>query len=190
MLNVNKKRLFIALNLAEEMRSAIEKYTASWANNHPGIRWTRADCLHLTLHFLGDVEAVDAERLKLSMQSLENKFTTFAFRTGKVSAFPNRQNPRIVFLDCKQTNGSSVIKLQSLLGRMLLENGLTLDKRPWKPHITIGRVTEGETIELPVDLQIDDLDFTVTSFDLMESKLERSGPVYTVLEKFKLLTSE
>ena len=78
-----------------------------------------------------------------------------------------------------------------------LENSLTEKVRfvPEKitvaPHITLARISSWEwrgiePEERPEISEDIDLTFTVETIEVMESELKKGGPVYTVLESFKL----
>ncbi len=174
---IYKKRLFIALNLPSQIKNEIVFLINQLQKPNNGIKWVNPQGLHLTLHFLGYLDETQIEQVKLTMQSLEGKFHGFQFKTGKINAFPNLFNPRVIFLACEQINGNSVFKLQELLGEKLIQLGITIDKRPWQVHITLGRVKgeSGEKLSIANLLQ---KDFTISSFELMESILKPTGAEY------------
>ena len=65
------------------------------------------------------------------------------------------------------------------------------ENRTFAPHITLARISawEWKGIEPEERPEINekiDLLFTVESIEVMESELHRGGPVYTILESFKL----
>ncbi|MDP3043725.1 MAG: RNA 2',3'-cyclic phosphodiesterase [bacterium] len=204
------KRLFIALNLPEKIKKEIVEFTDKLAKNNKNkpIKWVMGDGLHITLHFLGYADGMLEEQVnpvrkggalkttlfenvglsngvKLAMQSLSGKFGELKFSLGKISAFPNLMNPRIIFLECEQTNGKSVFKLQELLGEKLTQLGIVVDERLWKPHITLGRVKERCDFKTG-DCAIEPLNFSVASFELMESRLTPRGAEYKEIISYKL----
>ncbi|MDP2766870.1 MAG: RNA 2',3'-cyclic phosphodiesterase [Candidatus Methanoperedens sp.] len=183
----NAKRLFMAINLPEKIKRKIVEFTDKLAKNNKNkpIKWVMGDGLHITLHFLGYADGMLEEQVKLAMQSLSGKFGELKFSLGKISAFPNLMNPRIIFLECEQTNGKSVFKLQELLGEKLTQLGIAVDERPWKPHITLGRVKERCDFKTG-DCSIEPLNFSAASFELMESRLTPKGAEYEIIESYGL----
>ncbi len=181
------KRLFIALNLPEKIKKEIVEFTDKLAKNNKNkpIKWVRGDGLHITLHFLGYADEKLEERVKSAMQPLSGKFGGFEFVLGEISAFPYLASPRVIFLECEQTNGKSVFKLQGLLGEKLTQLGIAVDERPWKPHITLGRVKERCDFKTG-DCAVEPLNFSVSSVELMESRLTPKGAEYGEVVSYKL----
>jgi 2'-5' RNA ligase len=181
------KRLFIAINLSEKIKRKIIEFTDKLAKNNKNkpIKWVMGDGLHITLHFLGYADGILEEQVKLAMQSLSGKFGELKFTLGKISAFPGLASPRVIFLECEQTNGKSVLKLQELLGEKLTQLGIVVDERPWKPHITLGRVKERCDFKTG-DCAVEPLNFSVSSFELMESRLTPQGAEYEKVVSYNL----
>lgn len=195
------KRLFIAINLPEKIKKEIVEFTDKLAKNNKNkpIKWVRGDGLHITLHFLGYADGMLEEQVKLAMQSLSGKFGELKFILGKISAFPNlasppssrkmqdygEASPRVIFLECEQTNGKSVFKLQELLGKKLIQLGIAVGERLWKPHITLGRVKEKCDFKIG-DCAVEPINFSVSSFELMESRLTPRGAKYKEAVSCKL----
>ena len=69
--------------------------------------------------------------------------------------------------------------------------GVERERRPFSPHLTLGRTREGRRVELPAAVweahRNDDFGgFTVTEFFLFESKLAPAGAQHTKLQTFGL----
>jgi len=183
----SKKRLFIALNLPQNIKDQVSDLINKLAKQNSGafIKWVKPKGLHLTLHFLGYLDKNQAEQVKLIMQSLGGKFGELQFSLGKVSAFPNLINPRVIFLECNQVNSKSVFKLQELLGEKLIKLGIAIDKRPWKPHLTLGRVKGKCNLKI-TDYKFKTKEFSVKNFDLMQSRLTPKGAEYKRIINYRL----
>src|SRR5439155_13401963 len=63
-------RAFFGIPLPEPSRRLLGEYLAACAEREPGFRWVRADNLHLTLRFLGSVEAATLDHLESSLQDV------------------------------------------------------------------------------------------------------------------------
>lgn len=181
------KRLFIALNLPEKIKKEIVEFSDKLAKNNKNkpIKWVMGDGLHITLHFLGYADGILEEQVKLAMQSLSGKFGEFEFALGKINAFPNLASSRVIFLECEQINGKSVFKLRELLGKKLIQLGIAVDERLWKPHITLGRVKERCDFKT-WDCAVEPLNFSVSSLELMESRLAPQGAEYEKIVSYNL----
>ncbi len=184
------KRLFIALALPDETKLAFEPILKEFTKIYPAIKWCYNTNLHLTLHFLGDIEIEKIEQINLAMQFFSGKFGPFKFQFGNLGAFPNLRQPRIFFLDCLQIGSKSVGKFQQVLGDKLEKINLNIDRRSWRPHLTLGRSKS----EVPVDIsrlktiisQAPIAEFTIEEYVLFGSKLTSNGPVYNVISKYNL----
>ncbi len=177
------------MNIPGDVKSEMGDLLRSLAKGETAIHWVKPEILHITLHFLGNLGDEQIGRAKLAMQSLAGKFKGFRFGMKKISGFPSNKRPRVIFLECGQTNGNSVFKFQKLLGEKLAQNGISVDTRSWRPHITLGRVKTpgGEPFDFSAPAPRIDSAFDVVTYDLMESTLNRDGPEYTILEKFNLI---
>lgn len=184
-----KKRLFIALNIPLVIKNKLADLLDELARHSQGIKWCQLESLHLTLHFLGYLDQATEKQVELIMQSYAGKFGSFEFKLGRINAFPNLNRPRVIFIECPQTNGRSIYKLQSLLGEKLAKLNIEVDRRPWQSHLTLGRVKQADgkfTSEQKEQQELTALTFKVDSFELMESELTRSGPIYKEVISYKL----
>jgi len=166
MSNITKKRLFIALNLPLDGIKAINDFIINIKPKTSDIRWISSRGLHITLHFLGEISIEKEKKVITSLQSLDNQFKEIEFETGRIGAFPSKDNPKVVYLECKQINGNSIEKLQKLIGINLIKTGIKIDERRWRPHITIGRVRK--KINLNTGFEFKKFNFKIESFEIME----------------------
>lgn len=175
----SKKRLFIALDLPQNIKNEISDLINKLDKQNIGaqVKWIKPEGMHLTLHFLGYVSADLEEQIKLAMQCFQGKFGQLQFTLSKINAFPNLTCPRVIFLECMQIHSKSVFKLRELLGEKLIQLGIKVDKRPWKPHLTLGRVEEGCNVKIE-KCAIIFSEFMVNTFELMESVLMPAGAEY------------
>ena len=184
----NNKRIFLAINLPRNLKDeSAELLDKLYDQYGKGVKWVNPNILHFTLHFLGNVSETQIKQVQEAARKLSGKLGRIEFEIGKINAFPNLNNPRVIFLECRQVNGDSVYKPRKELGKKLSMIGLNIDKRPWEPHITIGRVKRrvpglNRLFSKPINLK----KFIVDSFELMESKLKPDGPEYKIVESYKL----
>jgi len=187
MQNSQTKRLFIALNLPLNIKKYLADLLPLLSKNNQGVKWVNYDGLHLTLHFLGYLNNRLSEEVINIMQTISGKFGEIEFNFKEIGAFPDLIKPRVIFLAGEQVESKSVFKLQELLGQELAKIGISIDRRAWKLHITIGRVKiQNFNLRLPPDFKIEPLNFKVSNFELMESELRPTGAAYTVIKSFKI----
>lgn len=160
-----KHRIFIAINLPEEIKNSLAKYQEKWPELP--IRWTKKENLHITLEFLGYLTEEELIELFQRTKEIAAEKESFSLHLNKICYGPtDKKPPRMVWA----------------IGEKVKEFNLT-------PHITLGRLRtwqwrQMEPEERPEVSEEIDLTFEVNSIEVMESQLKRGGPEYTVLESF------
>ena len=143
--------------------------------------------VHLTLRFLGDVDAKSIKELSERMRSLE-KYKQFSVSMKGLGAFPNVRDPRIVWIGADL--GEPFYDILSDLDRMLDACSIGYDKKPFKAHVTIGRVraqSEGLSDILREEKGTEMGSFLCPEVLLMKSELTPKGAVHSVIGSFKLI---
>ncbi|AIZ56231.1 2',5' RNA ligase family [Candidatus Methanoplasma termitum] len=142
--------------------------------------------IHLTLRFLGDVDASKLKKLSAHMRSLEN-YHNFDVSMKGIGAFPNNNSPRVVWIG--SAPGEPFSSILSDLDKMLDSIGIDYDRKPFKAHITIGRVRDPskrltEFINENKELEVGS--FVCSEIFLMKSVLTAQGAEHSVIDSFHL----
>ena len=183
------KRVFIAINLPEEVRSEF----AGAQKKFPTLpcRWVKPENLHLTLAFLGNLN--DQEILKALEAAKEavSQTQSFSFSLSKVRYGPaKKMPPRLVWIEGeKSAELTELKKNKRKCSRRLCgqEIGFHPDKRDFTPHITLARIKTFNWQRLEpeqrpdIDLQIN-FEIPVNSIEVMESQLKRTGAEYKIIK--------
>ena len=133
-------RAFLAIPLPQPLQEAITALQNDLRAQIPGARWTRAENLHLTLHFFGETTQENLEKIKVSVLSVKSCQRPFPVDVKGLEAFPSRHRPRVIWLDLDPKE-----QLRQLHGhclRFLLAAGVITESRPYSPHLTIGRLRQ------------------------------------------------
>jgi len=179
-------RLFVALDLPDEVRRALAVLIARLKPKSRSARWVRPESMHLTLKFLGETDAqkLDAVRAALakihSAQPVDLHFCALGF-------FPNEFKPRIIWA-AVQTS-ANLFELSAAIEQSLEPLGFARESRAFVPHLTLARIKSTKGIENLVRaadaLKSYDLGSARESeFHLFESVLKRSGAEYKKLVTF------
>lgn len=190
MSNIKTKRLFTAFNLPEETIESIKPISRKLNEKYHGITWVRPEIMHITLHFLGDTNEEDEKKIIKILKANENKYPECNFRIDKIDFFPNEYKPRVIYLNCKQKNSFSAAMLQKDLMDKFVNQGIRVDLKRWHSHIALGRIKI--RAHHPIDksrvnkLIKQPINFSINTYDLIESQLTPEGPVYTIVRKFKI----
>src|SRR3954464_11506249 len=89
-------RTFIAVDLAAGVKSRLTALQEELGRSGSGVKWTRADNLHLTLLCLGEVEEVEVVSICRVVQQRGRKHAPFAVDVAGLGAFPNLRRPKRV----------------------------------------------------------------------------------------------
>ena len=88
-------RVFIALDIPEEIRTRLTKYMERTRALAPQARWARVEGLHVTLKFIGETSEQRIEEMKASLASI--KAAPLVVRFEGVGFFPNAEGgPRFL----------------------------------------------------------------------------------------------
>lgn len=205
--SVGPPRLFVALPLPKPLRTELFAASSAIARELPAGRFRRvpADNLHLTLRFFGpEGGRVERERLAaLLRQRLEIRPPgPPVLRTGRVSAFGSLRRARVVWVGLSETGigdgeAGCLLSLQREVESVARDLGLDPERRPFLPHVTIGRLRSPTRLPpqalsgLPTGSPPSAWSsaFTVRECVLFASFPNPSGAVYRRLESLSLAGS-
>jgi 2'-5' RNA ligase len=183
------KRLFLAINIPPTIKNQLAELILKLQKNNKNkpIKWVSPKNLHLTLHFLGPVPEQKIPDINQAVEPIVAKFPILKFSlTNDINAFPDLNNPKVIFLEIKRLNDGQTIKLQEKIGESLAQSGFKINKKPFRLHLTLGRVKFKTAIQIP-NLQYPITDFQINSIDLMESNLSPQGPTYSIIKQYNLV---
>jgi RNA 2',3'-cyclic 3'-phosphodiesterase len=179
-------RTFVSLALPSTAVAAIERLERLLSRRTPHVRWVGGERLHLTLAFLGDLDADARSQAEAIVTDVAAATETFALGLGGVGAFPGPDRARIVWVGCA-TGASETTRFQETLAHALAPVGYVQEPRGFSPHVTIGRVRGvarlGTLLDDPALQDWTTAEWTVTDVDVQASELRSEGPRYTVLRR-------
>jgi RNA 2',3'-cyclic 3'-phosphodiesterase len=200
-------RLFLAVPLPDGVRETVAREIDELTREEWPVRWVNPDGAHLTLHFLGEVAPERAELLRLGLPPVVAQHTAFDLRTAHLGVFPNLRRPRVIWLGLYGP-AHRLESLQRDLGAALAELDFPVGDEPFQPHITLGRVRNTGTAQMPLRALPDAIrrrifddarnDFIappsqplpVREVHLVRSHLGREGARYETIARFPLAPRE
>ena len=153
-----------------------------------GVNVVRAGNMHVTLRFLGDVEAAAVGGVVEAVRGATEGVGAFALVLRGTGAFPSADRARTVWAGVEDSAA-----LRGLVGRLeeaLVDAGYPPAGRAFHAHVTLARVKPrraGAARELIGKYA--DLDYGVVDVErvhVMQSELTPTGQVYTPLEAVEL----
>lgn len=186
------RRIFIAINLPEKIKIQLVNYQRKWPELP--VRWTKKDNLHITLVFIGYLKDEEIPEICQIVEEIAGKNSIFTISLNKiVYAPPKKMPPRMVWISGEKSE--QLTKLQRALENSLLasplKKNIKQEKRLYSPHITLGRIKRWDFKQLEIEERPSinedvSFNFEVSSIEIMESQLKRTGAEYTVLESVPL----
>jgi len=186
---MTKRRLFIAVNLSENVKVKLSRYRDKWYDLEPkSINWVRKDNLHITLVFLGYMTDDEMYGVCQIMKGVAKRHEPFSIKLERIIVGPPKATPRMFWVEGAKSQELAELQRDledSIAGRTYYKK----EGRMYSPHITLARfkyeaakkIRETGEVNEPINIEI-----PVESIELMQSNLKRTGPEYVVLESIEL----
>jgi 2'-5' RNA ligase len=170
------RRLFVAMPVESAPARRLDTLLDDLSQRDWPVRWARPGQWHLTLKFLGDVPEERCEAVGDAVRVAGEGTAPIPVSLGEAGAFPTRRRPRVLWMGLEAA--AALELLQDRIERGMAGLGFAVDGKPWRPHVTLGRVRQG--LSLPGDAvgSIDTPDDAAGLMDrivLYESQLLPSG---------------
>lgn len=134
-------RAFLAVPLSAPLRQALAALQEELAPALRGVRWTPPASIHLTLQFFADLPTEVLDKLRTSVLSITAGSKPFAIDVRGLGVFPDLQRPRVLWAGLEA--GPGLAQLCRDCAEGLAAVGLSVESRPFRPHLTIGRFRDG-----------------------------------------------
>jgi 2'-5' RNA ligase len=193
-------RLFIALDIDDEIRQRIERFLEGVSGFAPEARWVRLESLHITLKFIGERPSETVSSLLEPLNKVS--VPPFSLTFSGTGFFPTPKSPRVFWIGIQaapdlQTLAAAIDDATALLG-------IPKEDRAFSPHLTLARksgasgsprshkddrpnqVFQRLQQKLAIMAQPEFGTMTAREFFLFQSQLSRTGSRYTKLHNFKL----
>ena len=176
-------RIFLALNLPLEVKRGLLECKKKWPELPA--RWTTPENAHVTLVFLGNTSEKELQEIQKIVKEVAVIHKPFSFSLSRIVYGPTPKQPRMIW-----AKGEASQKLLSL--QKDLANALGYqEEHPFSLHITLARLNEWElqSIEPEERPEVSEevsFEIPVSSFEIMESKLKRTGAEYSIIESIPL----
>lgn len=191
-------RLFVGIDIPDEIRERISAYMKLLESAAPGTKWVKPESLHVTLKFIGNSDKLD--EIKRALAAVTGPRFEIRFRgTG----FFTPRSPRVFWAGIEA--GPELRGLAHAVESSLLPLGIAREPREYSPHLTLAREGSGRPsgaredrtkpkmyalkAKIDGDAALRDSDFgtmQATEFILYQSETRPEGAQYTKLARFPL----
>ena len=133
-------RLFVACELPDDVRLALGAVQDGLRRaTHVRLRWVRPEGIHITLKFLGGVEAARVGEIERALAAAIEPFEA-RVRPARLAGFGG-SGLRVVWVGLE----GDIDRLAGLAERVdaaLVPVGFPRERRPFAPHLTLARVPD------------------------------------------------
>lgn len=187
-------RLFVAINLPEETRTAVREAIRPLEERGLPARWLDPESYHVTMKFIGEVRPGQEEDCVEVLRRVCSGYRPADLTLEEVGAFPSLRRPNVLWVGVDPTPQLRALKHDLEHGYASL--GVERETRAFRPHVTVARAHDDanagefrllEDLAREIDL---DASFTARHLELMRSRLRSDGPVYSVEREVPLSGAE
>ena len=190
-------RLFVALEIPDQVRDGFaaliaELRGADSSFSKSRARWVRPENLHVTLKFIGHVDAgkLDAIRAALAEVRLDSPVE---LRFRGLGFFPNGKRPRVFWAGIEAS--PNLAPLAGEIEARLAKVGISGETREFAPHLTLARfeppgISDGLSAIAQENVSREFGAVRTGEFHLLESKTKPSGAEYARLQSFPFAPAE
>lgn len=179
-------RLFVALDLRDEVRQHMRELIARLKPKFPKAKWVRPEGMHITLKFIGYVDEEKAHSIAAALHKIHlTDPVDMTFRG--VGFFPNERSPRVMW--CGIEASPNLAELAAAIETKLEPLEIEPESREFAPHLTLARIPEpkraGKLVQAASELKTHSFGRAREfEFYLFESVLKPTGAEYKRLQTY------
>jgi len=130
-------RLFVALDIDDQIRDRITRFLDGVRGFAPEARWVRPESLHITLKFIGEKSDGDAEKIKRALQTI--MVDGSRMNIHGYGFFPGTRSPRVFWIGVE--GDAKLASLAATVDERLAALNIAKEEHAFNPHLTLARDT-------------------------------------------------
>ena len=174
-----RQRLFVGVPLPAKLLGFVGNAQAALPHSN-GLRLMRPDQLHVTLAFIGAVDAAKASAACAVVDSLPADGGGAAEIMGFLM-LPSARKARVVALELDDRTQVFARLFETVMGGLETAGVMTREKRPFRPHLTIARLRVPGSVQ--PRYESGRALYAIESVCLYRSELSREGARYSVVAR-------
>lgn len=179
-------RLFVALKIPVDVKNKLLQICNQLTQTPDLFKWEKPEKIHLTLKFIGEVEEELVSSIVKEIAFVE-EYNSFNFNVTKFGFFFKFGEPKILWAGLK--TDESIYSLVEEMNRRLSIFSIPVEKRKFKPHLTMLRIKRNPGTEFINNFEkysFDNWNFNSNEITLIKSELFPTGARYTDIKKYNL----
>lgn len=188
-------RTFFGFNLPREVSRTASVLRTLVHDPKNAVRWVKGENIHLTVRFLGATPKAVIPELEAVLRERLTDVSAMAAYADGTGVFPVPSRPRVLWMGLAG-DVAAIQDLEIAVHEAVGPMGFPKEKRPFVPHVTIGRVRYPQKITPDVskfiNADFDRIECPLNELHLFESRPADKGVVYIPLFSIplKALTEE
>jgi RNA 2',3'-cyclic 3'-phosphodiesterase len=179
-------RVFIAIELPDQIRSGLAELESDLKPVTNSARWVAPESIHVTLKFIGEIPEQRLPAIDSALVGLSWKPFTVTVRG--IGFFPGNRSPRVFWAGLE---AASMEGLAERIDVRMEQLGFEKEKRAFRPHLTLARAREmrihGSLVAASEKYANHNFgSFTADRYNLFQSTLKPTGAVYNKLKEYLL----
>jgi len=182
---------FSAVPVPTDVKARIQTGLTAFQDDWPDVQWVHPEDYHVTLRFLGGLQAGALTRLLELVKGEGLPFTPFALKLQGLSSFPPHRDRGVLWIGLSALP-PGMLDLQLRLEEAAQAWGFAAESRPFTPHLTLGRFQSRDAAglmeRLPEFATQDFGHWTCREYVLMKRRYgardHEARPLYEVLARF------
>jgi 2'-5' RNA ligase len=175
-------RTFICIEVPETVKTALGALQAKLRPVPAEVSWVKPANIHITLKFLGGVLASKLDEVIAGTRRAAASGKPFELEVSGAGCFPSPKSPRVLWVGLANVP-TDLNALYERIENEMYAQGFEREKRPFSPHLTIGRVrspaNSRQIGELITATGFGPERFRASEIIVMKSSLSPKGSVYT-----------
>ncbi len=178
-------RAFTAIVVDDATRESLGRCQDELRALKSDVRWTSPAGFHVTLQFLGTIDAARRNAYENAMRGALDDMDAFRFRVEGLGCFPDRRKPRVLWAGVT-VGAEAITTIHERLDRAFEPLGHEPERRPFHPHVTIGRLRGPRGLpelreRLVRMLGPDPVELSAKAVHLQRSRRTPHGAIYDTL---------
>jgi len=182
-------RTFIGIFPPAQSLARVLELQSALKEVDPSVRWEVPKKLHVTLKFLGDLDADQTREILAGLRAMGRSLAPINIELSQLGGFPTVAAPRIIWLGTGPRRDPMLDECAITVERLCDGAGVKKEERPFSPHITLGRAKGKISRALITKIEsttFERVQFLCTELLVMKSDLSPSGSAYSLLSTIPL----
>jgi 2'-5' RNA ligase len=178
-------RLFVAVDLPEDVRELVDIGVAPLRERFPRARWVPTRNQHVTMKFLGTTWPCLLDRVVGAVGEVAVAHVPFETRVAELGAFPSTRRARVLWIGLEDPAGRLAAIASALDAALARE--FPPETRAFTPHLTVARFDPPVRLEEDLgEAGVESRPFGIEWLTVYRSHLQRPAPVYEPIATFPL----